>query len=285
MTVVDQTRPHQNPPGGLRSTSWWLLLSVPIAGLAGATSLAGILVDRVYAEETPHWEAQAVGQDVANLVVLPLMLVFAYAAARGSVRALLGWAGTVVYTAYGFAIYAFAVHFGPLFLVYVAVLGLAAWALFGFFASLPLDRIEVVAPPPLTLLVSTFLIAVAAGFALLWLSLDLPAMITGEPSAELKDNGLGTNPVHVLDLALFLPTALVAGILLRRGLPWGQLLAPIVLVAMAGISLGIVSLTIVAAARDLDASPAVAVVVGALGLVQAELARRLLRGAAAVARG
>ena len=109
----------------VRTVPWWLAVSVPMAVLAITASAAGILVDRVYAGETADWETQAVGQDVANLVVFPLMLVLAYAAARGSRAALLAWLGTVVYAAYSYTIYVFDVHFGPLFLVYVAS---SAWA-------------------------------------------------------------------------------------------------------------------------------------------------------------
>jgi hypothetical protein len=102
-------------------------------------------------------------------------------------------------------------------------------------------------------------------------------MIDGSPSAELEDTGLFTNPVHVLDLAFFLPASMLAGVLLRRGRAWGARLAPVMLTAMASISLGIVSLTVVNAVRDLDSSPVVAVVVGALGVTQAVTAWALLR--------
>lgn len=265
----------QQPPVGIVRTPWWLWLSVPIALLGISGSVAGILIPRIYANETAGWQTQAIGQDIANLVVLPVLLVLAVAAARGSVRALLAWAGTVVYAAYTYVIYAFAVHFGPLFLLYVAVLGLAVWALIGFFANIGTARVPTSRPGRLNGFVSAFLIVLAAGFALLWLSQDLPAILNGTRPKELHDAGLLTNPVHVLDLALFLPATMLTGILLRRGHAWGQVLAPIVLSAMAGISLGIVSLTIVAIARGEEASPAVAAVLGLLGIAQALTCWRL----------
>ena len=64
-------------------------------------------------------------------------------------------------------------------------------------------------------------------------------------------------------------------------LSWAWLslvLAPIVLTAMAGISLGIVSLTVVSLVRDADASGPVAVVIGALGIAQAVTCWQFLRG-------
>jgi hypothetical protein len=281
MTDLDQLRVH--PPARadrVRRTSsvpWWLWLSAPIVALGIPGSLAGIFVDRIYAHETTNWETQATGQDIANLVVLGALAVLAHIAARGSATALLAWAGTVVCTAYTYVIYAFAVHFGPLFLLYVAVLGLAVWALIGFFATVDPERVRAAydAGQP-TRFVSTFLVVVAGAFALLWLGQDLPAMLSGEPSRELRDTGLPTNPVHVLDLAFFLPTTLVAGILLRRGAAWGRVLAPVVLTAMAGISLGIVALVVLAATRGQEASLVVAAVMAALGVVQAVTCWRFL---------
>ncbi|WP_327635179.1 hypothetical protein OHB24_35020 [Kribbella sp. NBC_00482] len=264
-------------PAGIVGAPWWLWLSVPIALLGIPGSVTGILVDRIYANETADWQTQAIGQDIANLVVLPVLLVLAVVAARGSVRALLAWAGTVVYAAYTYVIYAFAVHFGPLFLLYVAVLGLAVWALIGFFATIDIARVPTSPPGRLNRIVSAFLIVLAAGFALLWLSQDLPAIPDGAPPKELRDAGLLTNPVHVLDLALLLPATMLTGILLHRGHAWGQVLAPIVLSAMAGISLGIVSLMMVAIARGEEASLVVVSVLGLLGIVQAITCWRLLK--------
>ncbi|TDU87883.1 hypothetical protein EV138_1419 [Kribbella voronezhensis] len=268
----------QRAADAVTRTPWWLWLSVPIALLGIPASVAGIFVDRVYANETANWQAQAIGQDVSNLVVIPVLLVLGYAAARGSARALLAWAGTVMYVAYSYVLYAFAVHFGPLFLLYVAVLGLSAWALIGFFAGIDPARVSPASRPGrLTGFTSTLLILLASAFAMLWLSQDLPAMLSSTPPDELRDTGLLTNPVHVIDLALFLPAALVAGVLLRRGRPWGQILAPVVLSAMAGISLGIVCLTIVTASRGEHASPVVAAVLGLLGILQALTCRRFLK--------
>ena len=264
---------------------WWLGLSAPIATIGIATSLAGILVDRIYRHETVSWRAEAIGQDVANLVVLSALAVFAVAATRGSVGAFLAWLGTVVYTAYTFAIYVFAVHFGPLFLLYVAVFALAVWALVGALTGIDATRVrDAFVTTPLGRFVPWLLIGVAAMFALLWLSEDLPAVFSGRPSDSLTASGLLTNPVHVLDLSLFLPTAVVAGVLLRRGRPWGHVLVPVVLVAMAAIGSGIVSLTLVSLARGLDGSLVLAAVIGAMAAVQAWWAWRFLTGLAPGAR-
>ena len=79
----------------------WLWLSLPIAVLAMTGSLIGIVLDdEIYSEETANWAAQSVGQDIANLVAFPVLLLLALLAGRGSMRAYLGWAGVLVYSAY-----------------------------------------------------------------------------------------------------------------------------------------------------------------------------------------
>lgn len=264
---------------GAGPTRWWLWLSVPMALLGAAGSLAGILLDRPYREETDNWAAQAVGQDVANLIVFAVMLVAAYAASRGSVRSHLVWLGTTVYAAYTYAIYAFAVHFNPLFLLYVAVFAMSVWALVAGLADTNPRAVRAAyRHAPGAVFAAVLLVVLATGFAFLWLAQDLPAMAGGTPPAELRDTGLLTNPVHVLDLSLFLPSAALAGVLLLRHQPWGYVLAPVVLVAMAAISAGIVAVVVVSVARDVGGSLVVAAVIGAVGLVQVIAAGRLLSG-------
>ena len=284
MTTLHEVRREPRAPDlrGASSPAWWLRLTVPIVVLGVGASLAGLLLDRVYAHETPSWRSEATGQDIANLVVLAALGVLGYAAARGSLRALLAWTGAVAYTAYTYAIYSFDVHFGPMFLVHVAVLAAAVWALIGALGSLDPARVRAAfVTTPARNGISTLLLVLAGGFALLWLGQDVPATFDGSVPTALRDTGLPTNPVHVLDLALFLPTAVVAGVQLRGRRPWGSVLAPVVLVAMAAISLGIVSAMGVHLVRGEDASLAVAVTLGAIGALQAFLAWWLLRGVAA----
>jgi hypothetical protein len=125
---------------------------------------------------------------------------------------------------------------------------------------------------------STFLIVVAAAFALLWLSQDVPAIISGRTPEDLIETGLFTNPVHVLDLGLFLPACVFAGVALRRRRAVGYYLAPMLLCAMAAIGAGVVSLMVVLALRGQDGSFAIAVGIGALSVVELLVLWRFLRG-------
>ena len=199
-----------------RRTSLWLWLSFPIAALAIVGSVVGIVFDHaIYSKETANWAAQSVGQDIANLVAFPALLVFAFAAAHGSLRAYLGWIGILVYSVYTYAIYTFDAHFGPLFLVWVGVFGLSIYALIGGLATLDPARVKSrntgLAPIRFT---SVLLVGTGSVFYFLWLSEIVPPMVSGTTPEALREVGLPTNPVHVLDLAVFLPSVLAAGVLL-----------------------------------------------------------------------
>ncbi len=127
---------------------------------------------------------------------------------------------------YAYVIYAFDVHFNSLFLVYVAILGLSFYALVGSVIHLHLDRLQssfsanTKARP-----VSIFLLLLGVVFYLLWLSEDIPALLTGKIPQSVTVASLPTNPVHVLDLGLYLPSMLITAMLLWRRKLLGYLLA------------------------------------------------------------
>ncbi|MGH8945005.1 MAG: hypothetical protein ACRDVL_02515 [Acidimicrobiia bacterium] len=251
---------------------------MPIAVLAIAASAAGILLESVYTKETDNWAGQAVGQDVANLIAYPALLLLALAAGRGSLRAYLAWTGVLAYSVYAYAIYAFSVHFGPLFLVYVAVFGLSIYALVGGLASIDPERVKesFTSRTPLRT-ASTVLIAIGAVFYLLWLSEVIPATLGNATPQSLVEAGLPTNPVHVLDMAVLLPATMLAGVLLTKRREWGYCLAPLLLGSLALLGLGIVAAMAVLAIRREAASWGVAIAVGAITGIEVLVLARFLR--------
>lgn len=278
MPALGETSPSDAGASlGQRGAPFWLWLSVPIAVLAVGASVVGILVDRVYAGETANWAGQAVGQDVTNLVAYPVLLLLAPAAGRGSLRAYLAWTGVLAYSVYTYAIYAFSVRFGPLFLVYVAVFGLSVYALVGGLASIDPSRVRArfaqTAPVRST---AGVLIGVGAALYLLWLSEVVPAMLADETPDSLIQVGLPTNPVHVLDMGVLLPAALLTGVLLTKRRAWGYFLAPTILGGLIFLSLGIVLVVAVLAVREVEAAWGVAVVIGAIAVLMLAVLARFL---------
>ena len=154
-------------------------------------------------------------------------LVLATLALRGSLRAYLLWLGVVLFTVYNYVIYAFSVPFGPLFPLWVAVLGLCTYALIGGVVSADHDAIRAGYTASRPARVVAWVLIVAAGlFAVLWLSGDVPALLSGTTPPSVAAMGVPTNPVHVLDLAFFLPAAILTGAMVLQRVPLGYSLAP-----------------------------------------------------------
>ena len=255
----------------------WLWLSLPIVVLALAAAIVGIVSRDTYARESANWSGQAVGQDIANLVAYTVLGLLAIAAARGSTRAYLAWTGIVAYSIYSFAIYAFAVHFGRLFLVYVAVFGLSVYALIGGLSAIDRAGVkQMFAPTAPVKSTATVLIVIASIFYLLWLSEIVPTIRSGTVPSAVRDAGLLTNPVHVLDMGVLLPAAILTGVLLLRRNAWGFTLAPTVLTCFIFLGIGIVAAVLVLRARGEPAALGVVVAVSTLTVVEAVVLMRFL---------
>jgi len=78
--------------------------------------------------------------------------------------------------------------------------------------------------------------------------------------------GLPTNPVHILDLAFFLPGAVITGVLLLKRGPLAYTLAPPFLVFLLVTGVPILLTPLVQLARGQPASWAVVVSVGTITL-------------------
>lgn len=262
-------RPHRFPA----------IAGLAVAALMAIASLVGLTVPAIYAGETASWRAQGLGQDWVDLLIAtPWLGLAAIGAWRGGRRSQLLLAGGLVYSAYSFAIYAFAVHFNALFLVYCATLGLSVYGL------VALARDLVAADVPRWFdgreprrAVAGLLMGSAAVFAALWLAQIIPALVRGAPPADLTETGLLSNPVHVLDLALVLPAMFASGWWLWRDRAPGHVAALALLGFAVLMDLNIAGLMIVMRLADLPAEPALAGVFVGLALVSATLLGLALR--------
>ena len=107
--------------------TWWLALLVAVAAWQGITNPR-----MIYARETAHWRVQALAQDWVNLMLIaPWLALSGYFVRRGFVLGRVLWLGGLIANLYTFVMYAFFVHFGPMFPVYVAVLGTNFYVLAG----------------------------------------------------------------------------------------------------------------------------------------------------------
>jgi hypothetical protein len=244
----------------------WIGLSVVVAALVAVASAAGIFLKSIYGQETASYAAQGIGQDIANIVIaVPVLLVSAWVLRKKSVRALLVWLGALVYIVYSYLMYAFSVHFGPLFPVYVAILGVSFYTLFGSLFSLKLPDLAAsffsqagVRPA------AAFLMIFGALFSFLWLKEIFPAVFSGTVPPSVTDNGLPVNFVHVLDLGFILPGMIVTSVLLWKRKAAGYLFAVPLLMFAAIMGLGIISMLVVMSGRGVPGNLPFGVIVGVM---------------------
>ena len=227
-------------------TTVWLWLTVPIAILLAIAAGSELLVDGLFRGDTPYLVAQAIGQDFITLVVaLPALVISAILASRGSERARLVWLGVLVYSVYTYVISAFVVQFNPLFLVYVALLGCALYALIGGLATTDFEAVKAhfTQRTPVRA-ASIFLAVMAILFYFVWLSELVPALVGGDVPQSVRDNGTPSNPVHVLDMAWILPAVALTAVWLWRKRALGYTLAGTLLAFLALLALAIVSMMV-----------------------------------------
>jgi hypothetical protein len=256
----------------------WLLLSILAAALAMAGSAITLLSQQLYDDLTTAFLPQALAQDLVNLLVVsPAMIILAVLALRGSSRAYLLWLGTLLFTAYNYVIYTIGIPFGPLFLLWVGVLGMSIFALLGGAACINRDELLVTYRSARAAKVSGWaLIVIALMFGALWLSEDVPALLNGTTPQSLVDQGMITNPVHVLDLAFFLPAVVAIGALWLRRNVRAATAAPSFIVFLVLTGVPILVTPIVQAVRGETAAWGVVVPIGTVTVVNLLLLAWLL---------
>jgi len=254
------------------------LLSLLLAVLLIIANGTGIMMPEVmYAKENSNWFAQSVGQDIADLVlVFPTLVITANLIYRNSRRALLVWAGVMVYLIYTFLIYCFAIHFNQLFIVYCFILGLTFYLFTWFVLSHTQisDWFDGKIPRKT---IAVYMIGVASAFYILWLMQIIPPSFHRAVPVETVNAGLVTNPVHVLDLSVCLPGIIITGILLLRRHSLGLLLTPVVLTFFILMDLTIAGLMMILKWRGFIVNDMVLVAMLILALVSAIMLRVYLR--------
>ncbi len=265
--------------GNIQSKQAWLWLTLPLTLLVALASVCGLLRPSLYGTSI-SWVAQGQAQDFVDLFfVLPPLVISAILAARGSRRGLLIWLGALAYLVYSYVIYAFSVRYNALFLVYVAALGCAAWALIGGMTTAGWAAIaQDFSPHTPAKPISSFLLVLTVLFYLLWLKEDLTALLTGATPQTIVEAGLLTNPVHVLDMALLLPAMALGGVLLWRKQLLGYGLAGVLLVIAILEAVGIAGMFAFSARAGISGTEGLAVVFAVLTLVGTVLLAWYLRG-------
>jgi hypothetical protein len=199
------------------------VLSGAIAALMIAASLAGMLIDGLYHEGAWAREAFRGGDVITLAVAAPLLIVSLILSIRGCHRAEPVWIGMIVYALYNYAYATFGAAFNDLFLLHIALFSMSVFTLACAIPTLDVAAIGRTFRHAIgARTIGVFLVIVSAGQGGLWIFLVVRNAITGELLHDIPIRG--QHLVFALDLALLVPSLVLAGVLLARLRPFGFLL-------------------------------------------------------------
>jgi hypothetical protein len=245
-----------------------LALSLPLALLAIIASCYGLFTENFYSRETINWTAQAIGQDIIDLLIAtPTLLIAAFLSYKNHKTAMLIWGGTVIYFFYTFLIYTFSVHFNSMFIVYCFALGLSFYSFLYFLLVIGKEPVKdwfsETAPVKFT---AIYFIIISVMFYVLWFSQIVPAIANGTVPADLLESGLFTNPVHVIDISVFLPAIFLTAVFLLKKNSFGFLLAPAILMFFILMDITLAVLTVIMNLSGIESGYVVTIIMSGLTL-------------------
>lgn len=188
----------------------------------------------VYRHMTTDVAVQGIAQDYVTLfLAIPLLFISFFQSVKGSVKWKMAFLGVLLYFLLTYMFYIGIAMYNEMFLVAVATLFSSLFAFILNLISFDFDEIKNHFENPKTLKrASIFLIFVAVMMALLWFSVIIPPMLDG----SFYPKGLAhysTLIVQGYDLGIFLPLALISGILGLQKHPFSYVLIPTYLVFLS----------------------------------------------------
>lgn len=246
----------------------------------------GLSAPDAYAEATELQRQTWRAQDAVNLGAALVLFLSSRRSAAGSWRGHLVQLGMLGWLAYCALHLAIGAVFNPVFLVYLAVVGLAGFGMLDGLLRVELAE-ESVLPRFPQRATAIFLAVSGVGIAGLWLSEIVPGVLGLARPANLHPSGL-PNPTWVLDLAWLIPWALAASRQCWRAQRSAQLISVPLLVLLGMLSASMLTVIPFALSAGLGTDPVAgpqivvfSIVFSALGLAEGALLARCLRGGAA----
>ena len=234
----------------------------------------------LYYYDTVSSAAQMQGNDIITLLVgLPLLVVstwFAgiYPAKRGgSLRGRLLLTGTLAFFLYTYMSMSMLTAYNSLFLVYVALFTMSLYAFVLSMLSFDLADLPRRFSPRLPRgWIAAVLFAVGGFLFLAWIGRVVSELLQLQMPAALENTT--TRVIQAMDLALIVPLAILAGILLLRRSAWGYLLSSVAVLKGLTMALAVSTMAINMALKGVPDSLGIMIpflVLTALNLVTAAL--------------
>jgi hypothetical protein len=182
----------------------------------------------LYKDMSAEVAPQGIAQDIVTLLIaIPLLLISLFLVRNGSQKGKYMLAGSIGYFLITYLFYSVMGMYNKLFLVYVALMGLSFFAFILTLLAFERKKLQCLfarrTPVKAT---GCFLFFTSASIAMLWLSIVVPPLLTGQ-IIPVQVEHYTTLIVQALDLGILLPAALICGVLFIRKNELGYLLTPI----------------------------------------------------------
>jgi hypothetical protein len=219
-------------------------LTWAVAALLAVSSISGLTYGASALYDADVMLPALLAQDGVGLIVgVPLLLISAWLAQRGSTRALLCWMGALFYVAYFWYFYVIGIRVTWLFPVYIAMVSMSLFGLLFLFFALDLDALKRRFSARMRVrLTGGFLIGTAVFFALLWLWVTVSHVAAGTELDPVSQY------VIAIDGVVLLPLAFFGGLWLWRHHPLGFALAGLLLMKVSATFLTLVATTVMSLA-------------------------------------
>jgi hypothetical protein len=178
-----------------------------------------------YAGDTLFVGAGFRGTDAVTLLIaLPFLVIAFRNYQRGARRGAFLLAGALSYFLYNGASLAFAAAYNPLFVVYVVMLSASLFAFVLALTSIDLKTLpKAIAADLPNRRIAAFLFLAGVVVLVLWGMEIVGSLLSGRPP-ELMTR-YTTTVTHAIDMGIIAPSAILAGVLLLRRVPFGYALA------------------------------------------------------------
>lgn len=210
-----------------RPTTHLALLSAVAAVLTLIVVIAALVMPDFYHVPSQDLLIGLYAQDLVALPVAIALLIAIVYARRGSLRALMVWAGCLGYLLYGYLLYAFDRIFTPVYPAYVAIMSLSLFSLIALLARLDGTEFRRHVMPGMPVRLIAVVLFSPAILIIPWTAGLLGAVAAGTPSPY--------NSIVVLDLGLLIPACLIAAVRVWRRDAWGLILGGALLVKTASL--------------------------------------------------
>lgn len=223
----------------------------------------------LYRFDTVSSAAQMQANDHITLIIgLPLLVISAILAFRGSLRGRLLLTGTLGFFFYTYMSMSMLTAYNNLFLVYVALFGLSLYAFILSLLSFDLEDLPRHFSEKLPRgWMAALMFLVGAFLSLAWLGRIIPPLFNNTiPLLE----GTTTLVIQAMDLVLIVPMAILGGILLLKRSPWGYLISSILFLKSITLGVAVSTMSIFMAARGVPESLGVMIpflIITALNLI------------------